>query len=388
MAEDRGLDILDYLLFVVRWKKLLLSLGLAVAVLTYLGVYVLIPEEFEATATIVPAEDTSLGALSALMRNFSSLPMGLGGAKKTTEMDRYTTIIMSRSTVEGMIDHFRLDTLYRFENREAAVKTVRKMITTTITMENAYELKVRARRPQLAADLTNYLVRRVNDKIVELNVGKSHDNRLFLEQRYAEIRQDLQRAEDSLKVFQQKYGVFEAKEQVRSTLAALTKLESEQAVKQVELALVKNVYGTSSPQYANAHVSLAEFTSKLEDLRKGRDPASLLIPIDKIPAQGLAYFRLFRRVEIGNKLLEFIIPLYEQAKFEEKKDTPILQVIDDAVPPLKKAYPQRLFLTLVITVAAMLITLLALILREVVRGSASPRVALLRAEAFRFRGRS
>jgi uncharacterized protein involved in exopolysaccharide biosynthesis len=102
----------------------------------------------------------------------------------------------------------------------------------------------------------------------------------------------------------------------------------------------------------------------------------------------LAYFRLFRRVEIGNKLLEFIIPLYEQAKFEEKKDTPILQVIDDAVPPLKKAYPQRLFLTLVITVAAMLITLLALILREVVRGSASPRVALLRAEAFRFRGRS
>jgi capsule polysaccharide export protein KpsE/RkpR len=388
MAEDRGLDILDYLLFVVRWKKLLLSLGLAVAVLTYLGVYVLIPEEFEATATIVPAEDTSLGALSALMRNFSSLPMGLGGAKKTTEMDRYTTIIMSRSTVEGMIDHFRLDTLYRFENREAAVKAVRKMITTTITMENAYELKVRARRPQLAADLTNYLVRRVNDKIVELNVGKSHDNRLFLEQRYAEIRQDLQRAEDSLKVFQQKYGVFEAKEQVRSTLAALTKLESEQAVKQVELALVKNVYGTSSPQYANAHVSLAEFTSKLEDLRKGRDPASLLIPIDKIPAQGLAYFRLFRRVEIGNKLLEFIIPLYEQAKFEEKKDTPILQVIDDAVPPLKKAYPQRLFLTLVITVAAMLITLLALILREVVRGSASPRVALLRAEAFRFRGRS
>jgi len=387
MAENKGLDILDYLVIVVKWKKLLLTMAISIAVVSYLAIFIFVPNEFAASATIVPSEDNSLGGLSALMKNVSSLPLGLGGAKKTTEMDLYTTIVMSRSTCEGLLDEFRLDTLYHFENREEAWKGVRKMVTVDVTAENAYVIEVRARSPQLAADMTNTLVRRINEKIIELNVGKSKENRLFLEQRSVEIRDHLKKAEDSLKWYQSTQGVIEAKEQVKATLSALIDLESQLAVKEVELALVKKVYGEESPQFANAQVSVREFTSKLDGLKKGKDPTALLLAIDKIPVKALNYFRLFREVEISNKLLEFIIPLYEQAKFEEKKQTPILQVIDEAVPPIKRAYPKRVLMTAIITGSTIMVTLVCLIGIEVFGRSTNPRIVFIRQELFRFRER-
>jgi tyrosine-protein kinase Etk/Wzc len=387
MAQNSGLDILDYLVLAAKRKRLLLAVAGTVALLSYVTILVFVPNEYRASATIVPTEDNSLGSLSALMKSVSSLPLGLGGAKKTTEMDLYTTIVKSRSTIESLIQEFHLDTLYHWKSMEDAVKEVRDLIEVDVTTENAYVINVRSRTPRLAADLTNAVVRRINDKIIELNVAKSRENRIFLEQRTREIRADVRAAEDSLKWYQSTQGIYEAKEQVKATLAALTELEGQLAVRQVEFALVRKIYGEDSPQFSNAQVSVNEFAAKLMDLKKGKDPSALLLAIDKIPAKALNYFRLYREVEIGNKLLEFIIPLYEQAKFEEKKQTPILQIIDEAVPPIKRAYPKRLLMSLIITVAAVLATLLYLIGRELFAQSTNPRVIFIRRELFSFRKR-
>jgi len=387
MAQNNGLDVLDYLVIIAKRRTLLLTIAATVAVVSYLVIFLFVPNEYRSSATIVPAEDNSLGGLTALMKNMSSLPLGLGGAKKTTEMDLYTTILMSRSSIEHLIEEFRLDTLYRWKNREDAVKDVRELITVDITKENAFVIEVRGRSPKLAADMTNALVRHINEKVIELNVGKSRENRVFLEQRSAEIRADLKRSEDSLKWYQSTQGVIEAREQVKATLTALTELESQLAVKQVEFALVKKVYGEDSPQYANARVSIDEFTAKLNELKKGKDPNSLLLAVDKIPAKALNYYRLYREVEIGNKLLEFIIPLYEQAKFEEKKETPILQVIDAAVPPIKRAYPKRVLTSVIISVSVTMVVLFYLIGREVLGRSTNPRVLVIRRELFGLRKR-
>jgi tyrosine-protein kinase Etk/Wzc len=385
MAENRGLEFLDYVLLVLKWKKVLLVILLATAALSWLAIFLLVPEEFEATATIIPSEDASLGGLSALMRSVSALPLGVGGVRKSSSMDLYTTIIYSRTSIENVIDHFRLDSLYRYPDRETAIRGTRRMIMVDVTTENAYDIRVRARTPVLAADMTNYLVQLVNDKIVDLNVEKSRDNRLFLEQRYQEVQAELRTAEDSMKAFQEANGVFEAKEQVKATLEALTKLESDLAVKQIDMALIKKMYGEDSPQLRNARVTIAAFEAKLNDLKRGKDPESLLMSLDAIPEKALTYFRLYRTIEIGNKVLEYLIPMYEQAKFDEKKDTPILQVIDHAVPPAKKAYPMRTLMAGVISATSLLVTLIVIIVREHMRLSSNPRIAQVLGELRRTR---
>jgi uncharacterized protein involved in exopolysaccharide biosynthesis len=81
----------------------------------------------------------------------------------------------------------------------------------------------------------------------------------------------------------------------------------------------------------------------------------LFVPFKDVPELGLQYLRLYRDYEIQNKLLEFILPLYEQAKIEEQRDVPVVQVLDRAVPPEKKARPFRTLI--VVSVFASALTL-------------------------------
>jgi uncharacterized protein involved in exopolysaccharide biosynthesis len=51
-------------------------------------------------------------------------------------------------------------------------------------------------------------------------------------------------------------------------------------------------------------------------------------------------------VEVQSKLLEILIPQYEQARMEENKNIPTLQVIDEPKVPLNKTKPKRIFIVL------------------------------------------
>jgi uncharacterized protein involved in exopolysaccharide biosynthesis len=69
-------------------------------------------------------------------------------------------------------------------------------------------------------------------------------------------------------------------------------------------------------------------------------------PFQKIPEYGVKYVRLYRDIKLQELLLEFILPQYEQARIQEAKDTPTIQVIDEAVLPIRKSKPKRALIVL------------------------------------------
>jgi uncharacterized protein involved in exopolysaccharide biosynthesis len=387
MSENRPIEFLDYLIVLVKWKKVLAAIFFLSLIASYIFIYFGIPKEFEATATIIPStEGNGLVGLSSLIKNFSSvLPAGLGGMKQETEMDLYKTIIYSRTSVELLIKKFDLQKIYKIKSKERAIKAVRKSILTSITLENAFELRVRSDTPQRACDMANYLIQYLNENIISMNIAKSKDNRLFLEQRYLEIKANLRNAEDSLKAFQEKTGVLEAEKQTMATIETFAKLEADLAVKQIEYKVLNKIYGENSPASENAKLSLQEYRATVNRLKSTRDKDEIVIGLNSLPKKALDYFRYYRDVKIYNEMLEFIIPLYEQSKFEEQKMIPILQVIDYAVPPEKKMFPPRVLMA---GITACLVTLFAisfLIFRNFVTDSNNPKIAFLRKELFNFK---
>jgi uncharacterized protein involved in exopolysaccharide biosynthesis len=46
--------------------------------------------------------------------------------------------------------------------------------------------------------------------------------------------------------------------------------------------------------------------------------------------------------------MEFLLPQFEQAKIQEAKDTPTVQVLDPAVLPIKRSKPKRAFFVLLV----------------------------------------
>jgi capsular polysaccharide biosynthesis protein len=185
MSDHYKIEFLDYLVLIVKWKKTLLTVFFSSLLVSYGLIFLFVPKQYESTATILPStEDNYMSGLYSMMKNFSSvMPGSLGNIKKESEMDLYKTIIYSRASIENLIDKFNLQKLYKIKKRVEAIEIIGKMIKTKITLEDAFTISMRASSPQLASDLTNYLVKYLNDKIVDLNVTKSKENRIFIEQR-------------------------------------------------------------------------------------------------------------------------------------------------------------------------------------------------------------
>ena len=79
MAEYRGLDILDYLVIITKWKKKLFVLAIFTMVIAYLTIYFFVDEQFESTALVITSENSSSSGLGSLMKSFSNLPISISG---------------------------------------------------------------------------------------------------------------------------------------------------------------------------------------------------------------------------------------------------------------------------------------------------------------------
>jgi uncharacterized protein involved in exopolysaccharide biosynthesis len=60
----------------------------------------------------------------------------------------------------------------------------------------------------------------------------------------------------------------------------------------------------------------------------------------------MSFLRLQRNVEIQTKILTYLLPVYEQAKIEEKKETPTILVLDKPYVAERKTKPKRLTMVL------------------------------------------
>ena len=130
------------------------------------------------------------------------------------------------------------------------------------------------------------------------------------------------------------------------------------------------------------------FKKKLEEFQTNRDSNSIFISLKSIPKKDLAYYRYYREVQIANQLVQFVLPLYEQAKFEEQKMVPVLQVIDYPQVIKKKVFPPRTTLAGAIACALFFVTLLWIIISDILSRTENPKIAYIRKELFNFKSQS
>ena len=90
----------------------------------------------------------------------------------------------------------------------------------------------------------------------------------------------------------------------------------------------------------------------------------ILLPFKNTPELGAEYLRRYRDVEIQYKILQFIAPLYEQAKVEENRSTPSVVVLDHASVPEMKAKPKIMLFALLAFVSSTLLGLMAVFVLE------------------------
>ena len=369
MSDTRGFHLFDYLDFLVKRKELVLAVFFSSFVVAYLLIFFLVEEQYEATAMLIPRSDDMSSAVTGHLRATKGLPFGLGSKSSArSDIDLYNTVIFSRSMMEDVIGKFGLLQAYRLDttaadHMELAVKRLKREVLTKETEESAFQIVVRAGTRQRSADMVNYIIRRMNERIIDLNTQRSRDNREFLGHRVEDISATLRAAEDSLRTYQERTGLLDAKTQLQGIITANTTLETELEAKKLQESIMERMYDKESPQVKELRMQIEEYEKRLGALRSQSEPGSPLLALRKLPLTAVEFLRRYREVEINNLLLEYVLPLYEQAKIEEKKDYPVLQIIDQAVPPARKSYPPRTVFALIGSFSVTVLVFLVLLVR-------------------------
>jgi tyrosine-protein kinase Etk/Wzc len=359
----RTVNVLDYLVVITKHRNFIFRFIGASVLIAVIVLFLFMSKWYKATAVIMPPKQTnSLGLLSSVLRSgaTSSLrSLGLGGPV-SDELVQYQAILKSRRCMDAVIDRFEIMHVYKSSTKYDAVKELEDNLTIALGKEEvSLEITMYDTDSLRVAEMTNYFVEMLNRIHTEMATAEAQSNRRFLEHRYLQNLQDLKDAEDSLKTFQKRTRIYSIPEQLKAGIEAAADLQSQIALREFQLSILSNTTTPNNEQRQRLEIETNTLRQKMSVLQVGDDKKKgqfqIFPPFDNAPELGVQYFRFYRQVELQGKILELILPLYEQAKIEEQRDTPSLLILDKATPPEKASKPRRLLITAIVFFASILI---------------------------------
>jgi len=342
----------EFLILLVKYRRILL-INVSIVTIAAIIISLLMPNEYTSTTSFIsPKKKGGLfGDIAGFSNTIKDLSRTLGGRIGATsdEAYNYLVILQSRTASEKMIKKFNLRDIYEIDKSkpfENVISELEDRTTFQIADEGNIMVSVTDKNPKRAAEMANYYVEILNELSTDLSVAESRNNRVFIEKRFVQAQDDIRKLEDSLEIFSKKYNVLALEEQMKAAITVAAELKAQIEIAKLEKELLEKKLGSDNPLVEQAVRKVEELDKQLMTLKFGenknlKSSLNLFIPFEKIPETGVAYVRLMRDYEIQNKLLEFLYPIYEQARIEEQKDIPVVLVVDKAIAPQKKSAPKR-----------------------------------------------
>lgn len=348
-GKSFGQTLLDLIEIVSKRRRFLVWFVLTVSVGAVV-VALLTPKQYKAIAVVVPAEKPEymnlLSGVSGLLGSSSALSRLAPGIGGPTELERYTGIITSETALMRVITQFNLTNVYEITKypREKTMKELLSNLALEATWEGNLRIEVFDEDPQRAVEMANFFITVLNDINTDLHIQNAKGSRGFIEERYKQNLVDIDAAQDSLRAFQEKYRVLALPEQLEASIKAGAEIYATMYQAEIELDIARRTLGADHPSVEAREIQVGEMKRKWRELNQGtgtnKTEMNVIVPFSKAPQLGADYIRRYREVEIQYRILQFLAPLYEQAKVEENRNIPTVVVLDYPSMPERKARPK------------------------------------------------
>ena len=350
IKEKREVSFIDYLSVLLKWKMFLIRTLISVTIISVLIAFIL-PHWFRSTASIKPADKSSISFFSAILGNkgLSSLGKSLNiGGLQYSDLDYYISLLNSRRILLKMIDEFNLQERY---GREYIFETIDDLLGNS-TFEadptsNSLIISVLDKDPQVAKQMVEFYLKLLSANLTELDQTELINNRNAIEQRYKQNVNDLENAENNLKLFQEKYGVVLPEEQFISTINVVTEIEAQKLFLETKLATITKIKGEDEPSAQGIKIQLDILQKKLNEMNLNMNNSdNLYVSYKFAPELINKYVKYYRETKLQATLLEYLYPLYEQTKMEQESPSLNFLVIDKPNLPEYKVKPKRAIIIL------------------------------------------
>lgn len=213
-----GLSPLQFINVLIRHSRVVVGLPLAAAVLAAGGSYLLTPT-FTATTTFVPEQPSSSGIAGSLAGLAGQYGISLGGTERSSSPRFYADLVRTRRILLGaLLDHYldprggrdsvTLLPLLRGEGDDSparidkALTDLGNAISARVDNQtNVIRVNVVMRYPELAAQVANRLIQRLNEFNAETRQSQARERRKFVESRLTGAETELRTNEETLRQF-------------------------------------------------------------------------------------------------------------------------------------------------------------------------------------------
>jgi len=366
---DDGISPLDYLIELLKRKKLILIITFAVAVIAAV-ISLRMPEIYRAETRLLQPKNKTPSMASMLLSQFDSVA-GAGGGSNAL----YVSLLYSRSILGGVVKRFNLIELYGVETEADARERLKNNIFANYSRASGIiKLTVEDIDPEVAADLANAFVEELRKLTKRLATTEAAQRRIFFGEQLKDAKELLIKAEEEMANFQAQTGILKIDEQARAVIEAISRIKAKIADKEVQLTTMRTYSTSNNPDLQIIEGELSGLKVELGKLSKGQDeehgsitPVTTVMSTmptmsitstisrtqttpkrptatmstEKMPGVSTEYIRKLRELKYSESLYKIFLKQYEAAKLDEARDILLVQVLDRAIPPDKRASPKR-----------------------------------------------
>lgn len=359
---EREINLLELLRIIVRRKSWIVIACAAAAILS-IGYSLRLDNIYTASAKILPPQKDSGGGLSALLSQAGGLANLAGGIGLGGSSELYIGILRSRSVADAVIKRLDLQKEFKSKNIDETRSTLEAVVKFKSGKDGMISIEADDRDPKKAALLANTFVEELGRRSVQLNLSKAGSERMFLEKRLEVVKQDLRNAENDMRSFQEKYKTIKADSQATAAIEGVARLKAEIISREVQLASMRNSMTDESNEVKTALAGLNRLKSQLAAMT-GSGGMDIIPSTGNVPSLGMEYVRKLRELKIQEAIFEQLTKQFEVAKISEAKDSSTMQVLDEAVAPLRKSKPKRSLIVIISTITAFFCSIAYIFIQE------------------------
>jgi uncharacterized protein involved in exopolysaccharide biosynthesis len=319
--------------FVYRWRKVLIITGVAAALLSLIfSSSLFISPLYRSTVIMYPASSNSIS--KALLNENAGARQDILEFGEDAQTEQMLQILNSNKIKDrviqkfNLLEHYGIDSTSKFKNLRL-YRRYESYITFKRTEYMAVKVSVLDRDPQMAADIANNIAELLDSVKNDMQKERAIQGFKIVESEYNKLKGEIRSMEDSLTELR-KLGVHDYETQ------------AEMINQQLAIEIAKGN-------------------------KRGIDALDNKLNI--LAMYGGPYVSLRDALEYEKKQLSFIKSKYEEAKIDASVNIPQKFVVENAYKAERKAYPTRWVVVIISTLSALLIAMLTIILVERIPGS-------------------
>ncbi len=365
----------DLLNIILRNISFLLKTTIISTIFLFVILFLIYPLTYRSEISVLPPEQgNQSSALSSLLGD-NAMSGFFYTSSNSFNSDLFVQILKSRTAALYVVRKLNLKDYYGKESQIAAANYLKDHLNISLTKEGIIKLDVEVTSSiipwllddkdslkRFAAILSNTYIQALDSINKEKLSSKAKRARKYIETQLIKTKVVLDSVESRLMRFQDENKTISLPEQISAAIDAASKLKTEIIQTEIELGFLET-------NLREDNQALVALRNKLSELREQYNKMQLgskdyLLAFSDVPELGKELSGLLRDVKIQNEVYLLLQQQYYKEKIQENRDIPTVEILDEAIPPLRKSSPKVIFSSVVGSILIFLTLSLFVIVKE------------------------